>query len=70
MDQFTPPLATLHDCLIPPEKDDTERARVTVDLGSADTKTKLERICLRHGTTVSRFFRTCAEKLCEELGDA
>jgi len=62
-------LATLHDCLTPPVKDEEGRARLTVDLGSQATKTKLERICARHGITPSRFFRNVAERICQELGD-
>jgi len=62
-------MATLHDCLIPPEDDEGEEARITIRI-KPSVKAKLERVCLRHGTSVANFFRSAAEKVCEELGDA
>lgn len=66
-------LATLHDCLVPPppdEKEETTDERVTLRFTKPGTKAKLERICARHGVTVSLFLRQAGEKICDELGDA
>lgn len=61
-------LATLHDCLIP-KLEEGEEARITIRL-KPSVKTKLERICARHGITVNGYLRNCAEQITQEVGDA
>lgn len=61
-------IATLHDCLIP-APDEGEEARITIRL-KPTVKSKLERVCARHGISVAGFLRNCAERLTQEVGDA
>lgn len=60
-------LATLHDCLVPPAKEETRDARYTVRL-KPSVLDKLETLTARHGTDISNFFNSCAERVTDEVG--
>ncbi len=63
---------TIHECLTPEQDPESgESERITIRLKAArNTKTKLEVICARHGTTPGAFLRKCAELVVAQYGDS